>query len=252
MSRFANFLPAIISIGVKRMNSSRRSSRAWMGLLGAVAVTLIGGCNNVFVPKHRVLVDAIAAPGAPKPSATSYRLLGKKSIVSQAPAQVTVIKACVDAALATKGMYEPPPNVAPDIFIEVAYGVDTTPRVDVSARETFLQLSARANPGKSIDRGTGEELWDVRVAVLGVSGRMETAMPLLSAVAVDYMGTDTKLETKIEIPQNAPVIGAVRESAIRTLEGKGGAAAAPAAGAQGPVQTGAAAASAAVTPVVTN
>lgn len=208
---------------------------------------LFAGCNSVLTPKHRVLVDAISAPGVPmKASGTSYRLLAKKSTVTNVQAQVAVIKACVDAALAGKGMYEPPANVAPDLFIEVAYGVDATPRVDAASRETFLQLSARANPSKAVDRGTGPELWDVRVSVLGVAGRIETAMPLLSAVAADYIGTDTKLETRIEIPQNSPVIGSVRETAIKTLEGR------PAANPNDPsAPSTAAAANAAVKPVTT-
>ncbi len=212
---------------------------------GAVLLLSAAGCANMFVAKHKVLVDAIAAPGLGKPLAVSYRLLAKKSVVNNAPGQVSVIKACVDAALATKGMYEPPPTVAPDVFIEVSYGVDQTPKVDAASRETFLQLSARANQDKGIDRGTGPELWDVRVAVLGIAGRMETMMPLLAAVAVDYMGTDTKLETKIDVPQNAPAIGAVRETAIKALEAKS--AVAPAGGT--PPAPGAA--SAAVTPVTT-
>jgi hypothetical protein len=206
------------------------------------------------VAKHKVLVDAIAAPGITKPTAISYRLVAKKNLVANVPAQVSVIKACVDAALANKGMYEPPATVAPDIFIEVGYGVDQTPRVDAAARETFLQLSARDNPDKSIDRGTGAELWDVRVAVLGIAGRMETAMPLLCAVAADYMGTDTKLETKIEIPQNSPTVGAVRETAIKSLESRA-TTAAPKAGGAAEAAPGApsaaAAANAAVTPVTT-
>lgn len=217
--------------------------------IGAALLLSAAGCANMFVAKHKVLVDAIAAPGLVKPIAVSYRLLAKKSVVNNAPGQVSVIKACVDAALATKGMYEPPATVAPDVFIEVSYGVDQTPKVDAASRETFLQLSARANQDKGIDRGTGPELWDVRVAVLGVAGRMETMMPLLAAVAVDYMGTDTKLETKIDVPLNAPAIGAVRETAIKTLEAKS---AVVPAGATPPAPGAAsAAASAAVTPVTT-
>jgi len=131
-------------------------------------------------------VDAIAAPDLPAPAAgKSYRLLARKSTVTAQTAQVDVIKACVDAG----------------------------------SRETFLQLAARANASRGIYKGTGPEVWDVRVAVLGVSGRMETAMPLLAAVAADHIGRDTKLETKIEVPQNAEVIGSVRAGAIRTLEG---------------------------------
>lgn len=213
--------------------------------MGAALLFSATGCGNIFVARHKVLVDAIAAPGAVKPTGISYRLLAKKSVVSNAPGQVSVVKACIDAALSTKGMFEPPPTVAPDIFIEVSYGVDQTPKVDAAARETFLQLSARANADKGVDRGTGPEIWDVRVAVLGIAGRMETAMPLLCAVAADYMGTDTKLETRIEIPQNAPVIGAVRETAIKQLESK----AAKAPNAEPDAPSAAAAANAAVTPV---
>lgn len=219
-------------------------------VMGAALLLSAMGCANIFVARHKVLVDAIAAPGAVKPTGISYRLLAKKSVLNNAPGQASVIEACVDAALSTKGMFKPPATVAPDVFIVVGYGVDQTPKIDAAARETFLQLSARSNEGKSIDVATGAEIWDVRVAVLGIAGRMETAMPLLAAVAVDYMGTDTKLETRIEIPQNAPVIGAVRETAIKTLETR---AAAPpkAAGADAAAPSAAAAANAAVTPVTT-
>src|SRR5690606_10579491 len=112
------------------------------------------------------------------------------------------------------------PNAPPDLFIEVAYGQDMTPRVDPGARETYLQMSARNNPTRAIDKGTGEELWDVRVAVLGIAGRMETALPLLCSVASSYIGINSMMETKIDVPQNAPEIAQIRESAIRSLETK--------------------------------
>jgi hypothetical protein len=202
------------------MNRSGCFSRvlAWVMLAGVGLGAL--GCSNIFVSKHRVLVDSISAPGATKPSGKSYRLLAKTSVVSQAQVQIPVVKACVDAALAGQGMFEPPANVAPDLFIEVGYGTDTSGRVDPAARETFLQLSARENTDRLIDKGTGPEVWDVRVAVLGIAGRVESAMPLLSAVAANYIATDTHMETKVEIPQNSPMILSVRENAIKSLESK--------------------------------
>jgi hypothetical protein len=211
------------------MNFLRPSLRIAGLLAVATAAGWLTGCGNVFVPKHKVLVDAIAAKGPVfTASGTSYRLVARPAVVSGTPARVELIKACVDAALGQKGMFEAPSNVPPDIFIEVSYGVDATPRVDASARETFLQMSARTNPGKSLERATGVEIWDVRVAVLGIAGRIETAMPLLSTVAADNLGADTKFETKREVPQNEPAIAAVRSTAIKALEG--GAAVAPAAG----------------------
>lgn len=203
------------------MNPSGCYSRVLARVIGASFALWCTGCANIFITKHKVLVDAISAPGTEKPSGKSYRLVAKKSVVSQAPGPIAAVKACVDAALAGQGMFEPPPNVPPDLFIEVGYGTDTSGRLDPASRETYLQLSARENADFSLDRGTtGPEVWDVRVAVLGIAGRIESAMPLLSAVAANYAATDTHIETKVEIPQNSPMILAVRETAIKMLEGK--------------------------------
>lgn len=202
------------------MNSPGRILQTFFWVAAAAVALGVAGCENPFVAKHKVLVDAIAAPGVTKPTGKSYRLIARKSVVTQAQVQVQVVKACVDAALTAQGMYEPPPNVAPDMFIEVGYGTDTSGRVDPASRETYIQLSARDNPDRSIDRGTGPELWDIRVAVLGIAGRIESAMPLLCAVAGNYLATDTRMETKIEIPQNSPLVSSVRESAIKSLEAK--------------------------------
>lgn len=178
----------------------------------------MGGCANILVPRHKVLVDAISAPGVTKPSGVSYRLVAKKSVVNNVPVEVPVVKACIDAALTSAGMFEAPPNVPSDLFIEVSYGQETAPTVDPAARETYLQLSARSNPGRSMDRATGPELWDVRVAVLGLKGRIESAMPLLCSVAASYVGTNTQAETKIDVPHNSPEVATVRTTAIKALE----------------------------------
>ena len=210
---------------------------------GVGAAFALGGCGNIFVPKQRVLVDAISAPGVTKPPAgQSYRLVAKKSVVVQTPVQVPVVAACLNAALVTKGMFEAPANAPSDIFIEVSFGVDSSPRADPSARESFLQLSARSNPDRSLDRSIGEELWDVRVSVLGLPGRLEPAMPLLCAVAAAHAGTNTHSEQSMQIPRNSPEVASVREAAIKTLDAKN---AATSAGAAGPAP----AAAATMTPV---
>ena len=192
-------------------------------LLLLTGVALVGtGCSNPFIPKYKVLVDSIAAPGVTKPNGQSYRLVAKRSVVSQTPVQIPIIAACVNAALAGQGLYEAPPEVPSDLIIELGFGTESSPRVDPVARETYLQLSARSNPEKSLDRATGPEVWDVRVAVLGLSpgSPLESAMPLLSSVAVNYLATDTHLETKVDVPHNAPTIQAVRDSALKTLQTK--------------------------------
>jgi len=202
------------------MNQLRRLFRSPTWLIGAVALLGFGGCKDLFVPKQKVLVDAIAAPGIPKLSGQSYRLVARKSVVTGQTAQLPVIAACINSALTTVGMFEAPPNVPSDVFIEVSYGMDTTGRGDPSTRESFLKLSACANHSHSIEATRDEELWDVRVAVAGIAGKLESAMPLLSDIAAKYAGSDTHAETTIQVLQNSPEVAAVREGAIKILDAK--------------------------------
>lgn len=203
----------------KRMNFLPRFLRPIL-VLSAAAVLLLAGCKNMFVPRQKVLVDAISAPDAAKPSGSSYRLVAKKSVVTGQQADLGVIAACLNAALINIGMFEAPPGVPSDLFIEIAYGMDTTGRVDPSTRESFLELSARGNHGRSLDSTRDEELWNVRVAIAGIAGRLEGAMPLLCSVAVSYAATDTRAETTVQILENSPTVAAVRASAIKILETK--------------------------------
>ena len=57
----------------------------------ALAALALGGCKNIFVPKHKVLVDAITAPGVGKPIGLSYRLVARRSTVGNVPVQVPVV-----------------------------------------------------------------------------------------------------------------------------------------------------------------
>lgn len=193
----------------------------WLAVAG---VLLLAGCESPFAGRHVLIVDALASPDAPKPAGLSYRLVARKSTLSNTPAQIPIVKACVDAALAGVGLFEAPASAPPDLVITLSFGQSSTPRVDPSARETFLQLSARTNPGRSLDQPNGPEVWDVRIAVLGLSGRIESAMPLLAYAAAANLGTDSKVETRLEIPKDSPAVKAVRESALKRLD-----AAAPAA-----------------------
>lgn len=202
------------------MNRFRRNFLPPVLVLGVIALLGVAGCKDLFVPKQKVMVDAISAPGLAKPSGKSYRLVARKSVVTGQQAQLPVIAACLNSALIGIGMYEAPPKVPSDIFIEVSYGMDTTGRVDPGTRESFLQLSARANQARTLDPSHEEELWDVRAAIKGVAGRLESAMPLLSWAAATYAGTDTHAEVTIEVPQSSPAVAAVREGALKILDVK--------------------------------
>ena len=209
------------------MNHFRRLFPLFAWRIVAVAGLGLGGCKDLFIAKQTVLVDSISAPGIAKLAGQSYRLVARKSVVTVQTAQLPVIAACVNSALTMVGMYEAPPSVPSDVFIELTYGMDTSSRVDPATRESFLQLSARANHARSLEPTHEEELWDVRVAIAGLAGRLETAMPLLSQVAATYAGTDTHVETTIRMMPNAPAIVAVRENAVKILETNNDAGASP-------------------------
>jgi len=189
---------------------------------GAVLAGLLAGCGSIFIPKHKVTVDAICAAGVAKPAGLSFRLVARKSTLGQTPVNIGVLSACVGAALAHAGMFEAPPIVPPDLLIEVNCGQESVPRgVDPTARETFLELSARTNKGKAMEMSREPEIWNVRVSIQGLTSRMEQSLPLLSAVAASYTASDTRFQTLIQVPQNNASIAAVREAALKTLEARG-------------------------------
>lgn len=192
--------------------------RGQSGRLAAVLllVALCGsGCVGRLSVKHRVLVDAINAEGVTKPTGLSYRFVPK---TGAATPDFAAVVACLNAAFPGIGMYEAPRGGAPDLVIQVAFGADQNPRVDPAFRETFIHLSARANPRRALDRPTGPEVWDVRVGVLGHSGRMDSVMALLATVASEFAGMNTKIELQVEVPQNSPIVASVREAATRAIE----------------------------------
>jgi hypothetical protein len=194
--------------------------RGMVWLAGVVAVGASTGCGNIFLPKHKVTVDAICAAGVAKPAGLSFRLVGKKSVLTQGQVNIGVVSACVGAALAHAGMYEAPANVPSDLLIEVNCGQESGPRADPGSRETYLELSARQNSARRMESSRDPEIWNVRVSIQGLVGRVESAMPLLAAVASSYSASDTRFQTMIDVPQNNASIAAVRQAALQALDAK--------------------------------
>lgn len=187
-------------------------------LLGCLV--LLSGCNSVLVPTQRVRVDAITDPEETKLSGRSYRLSAKRALVAESQDRAQAVLACVNAGLGGKGLFEPPGDLAPELWIEVNYGQSNTLRASTSptATDVFLQLTARKNVAGDPNPFDGPEAWDVKVTLQGVVGRLESAMPLLAMVAAEHAGTDTAHEVAVDIPKNSPALKAVRETAIKSLE----------------------------------
>jgi hypothetical protein len=80
-----------------------------------------------------------------------------------------------------------------------------------------LELSARTNSARGMVSSRDPEIWNVRVSIRGLAGKVESAMPLLAMVASSYTATDTRVQTLVEVAQNHASIAAVREEALKML-----------------------------------
>lgn len=199
-------------------------AKIWTGGIGlgviAAALLLTTGCETVVGPRQRVGVDAICESGATKPVGKTFRLLEKQSVKAGQPVKSEILAACVGAALVREGMVEGAVGAPADLMIEMNLSVQGGLRADPMMLDTVLELSARGNAARALDMSRESEVWNVRVSIQGLRGRMENALPLLASVAAGAAATDTKVLTKMEVAENAPAVSAVRGAAVKTLEAR--------------------------------
>lgn len=191
---------------------------------------LLAGCQTL----HEVKIDAINNPQ--KTGGTSYRLevidpsggvdkdLGVQAVTS------------IKSALASRGLYEAPTNVPPDMVIILEYGVgpgeikivyrsgsDSLMSLSGSSApsakpilvfEKYLALSAREtagtkgpparNGGKNGDK-RGEEIWSVRVSVEDPKKDLAPYLIVLASGSIDYIGRNTGSEVHLLVDANGNV-----------------------------------------------
>jgi hypothetical protein len=90
---------------------------ACRGLLFVAGVLLLGGCAST----HVVKVDSLAKPKAE--NAISYEIKNRNPLVADDSLRYKEASNMVKTALSGKGMYEAPPNVKPDVVVDLDYGV---------------------------------------------------------------------------------------------------------------------------------
>lgn len=89
-----------------------------IGLLALAGATLlVAGCATT----HEVKVDSLAKPKAEQ--SVSYEIKNKNPLVADDSLRYQEAANLVRTALSGKGMYEAPPNVKPDLTINMDYGV---------------------------------------------------------------------------------------------------------------------------------
>jgi hypothetical protein len=192
-------------------------------LLPAVMSLLImTGC--LFIPSHEVSVDAISGPTPVVGQA--FRVADKDPLVARESRQHKLVFACVTAALETKGFFEAPPGTRVDLVVEVDYGSNRTPGVArmpgmPPTTENFVQLSGR-RPKLDGGPGKGEELWNVRITILEERVDLNTLIPVLTAVAADYVGLDTEIERTVKISERQPNVAHVKAVAQAIAMGRTG------------------------------
>jgi hypothetical protein len=198
--------------GLPTMKHAKRGFKVLALSLSMGAPGLFLGCSTI--PTHEVSVDAIS-DGQPVFSGLSYRLVARDPVLTREVLQYNLALACVNAALGGKGMYAASGNNHPDILIELDYGeapmlvLPGVPRM----HELYLQLSARKYRADAPARNyRGEEIWNVRVSVKDPDPGVEHVLPLLTAVAADYAGSEHQPDSSIEVPDNAPTVVSIKNA----------------------------------------
>jgi hypothetical protein len=172
------------------------------------------GCTGVL---HQVTVDAINDPTAPVAFAYSLEPM-RPALLRDARIHAFAV-ACIQEALAARGLYRQATGERPDVIIEYDYGIGESIPLTNSApmMEKYLVLSAR--PPSATQGTRADEVWNVRISVHEAGAGIDRALPLLATVAIDYAGTDSVTEQIIAIPDRSPAIVQVRNAGTAAMEG---------------------------------
>lgn len=98
-------------------------SGAKRGIVACASLALMGaglflaGCATT----HEVKIDSLAKPKAE--NAISYEIKNRNPLVADDSLRYKEAATMVKTALSGKGMYEAPPNVKPDVVVNLDYGV---------------------------------------------------------------------------------------------------------------------------------
>jgi hypothetical protein len=202
-----------------------------------VAVLVLGsGCAS---QSYRVHVDAVHSEYIDQ-EAVSYRLLNANPERDADDLRVQQTAALVKTALSSKGFYEAPAGVAPEMEIEVDFDVEA-PRKKVEHRrertylsedgpialpfladgereitvvvfvyEKYVRITARETCEQSGDRPP-RELWSVVATNIDESDDLDRYVPMLVAAAMDEIAHDTGETRATSIASNDERVVFVRE-----------------------------------------
>lgn len=199
----------------------RTKTNTWQITLLAAASVLFTGCATTY----RVHVDAVRnASLARDREYLSYRLVNANP--ERDSSDLTMVQAAfqVRTALSSKGLFEAPEGVAPDLVVEFDCDIDAprqrveefispvyaerpdksgvrsqlsyelvgekTTRVVVTVYEKFVRISAREAPGQSDDHPP-REVWSVVATNVDERSDLDRYVLLLVAAAMDQINADS-------------------------------------------------------------
>lgn len=116
--------------------SGRRRGRSLLPVVAAAL--LLAGCATT----HQVKVDSLAKPNAE--NSISYAIKNRNPLVADDSLRYKEAAGMVKTALSGKGMFEAPPNVKPDLVVDLDYGVGPP----ISRRETVSEPVYITLPGQ--------------------------------------------------------------------------------------------------------
>lgn len=103
----------------------------------ASAFLFLAGCNTT-----QVTVDSLAKPDAE--NAISYQLRNRNPLVADDSLRYKEAADFVKTALSGKGMYEAPPNVTPDMVVDLDFGIGPPEtKLEIISEPVYVEVPGR-------------------------------------------------------------------------------------------------------------
>lgn len=205
--------------------------------LCASLLWLLAGCAAVHpdaAPSSRtVKVEAINRMADPS-SAVSYLI--RSSTEQERSLRFREVARHVRKALAGRGLFEAPPNVVPDLLIEIEYGmVDTGVKQEIVTMPVYSQVASAmpeivgyraiaypiAHHDKYLtivahirDASSGERrgtvAWRVQASIQDEAEDLRGCLPLLAAAVMEQLARDTAGTEEMTLANSDPLVAFIR------------------------------------------
>jgi hypothetical protein len=189
-------------------------------LFFALVLPLLTGAAG-FAANHEIKLEALCFPAAARGPFFSYRIAAAPGTLNREGAQADALRH-VRTALSGHGLFEAPAGVAPDLAIEVAYGLGGA-QTEIQTRTVAVPAPPLGDPSFGTNPVTtipvysrvtvfpkhlmisartarsAENVWRIQASLANGNRRLEAALPVLAAAIMNVVGYDTHGTTRLKL-----------------------------------------------------